>query len=92
MIAYEQDCGLITVSFTSFLSTHSLHESSHWIIEHPISREHKTDLDIIKLIRLWYKGKTRDLNTKRGEAAHRVQERWKLFQSLMIHPAETQNQ
>ena len=45
----------ITVSFVSFPSPHSLHERSHWMLEHPIALEHKTDLDIITLIRQWYK-------------------------------------
>ena len=55
MIAPEQDCVPITVSFVNFLSPHSLHERSHWMLEHPIAREHKTDLDIITLIRKWSK-------------------------------------
>ena len=51
MIASEQDCGPITVSFVSFSFPHSLHERSYWMLEHPIAREHKTDLNIITLIR-----------------------------------------
>ena len=51
MIASEQDCGPITVSFVRFSSPHSLHERSHWMLEHPIAQEHKTELDIITLIR-----------------------------------------
>ena len=55
MIASEQDYDPITVSFVRFLFPHSLHERSHWMLEHPIAREHKTDLDIITLIRQWSK-------------------------------------
>ena len=50
MIASKQDFSLTTVSFVSFSSPHSLHERSHWMLEHPIAREHKTDLDIITMI------------------------------------------